>query len=39
MSKRNLVFGAIGIAVVVVTFAVVLPKIASPSWTVTVFCT
>lgn len=28
MSKRNLVFGAIGIAVVVVTFAVVLPKIA-----------
>ena len=28
MSKRNLIFGAIGIGVVVVTFAVVLPKIA-----------
>ncbi len=28
MSKRNLVFGALGLAVVIVTFAVVLPKIA-----------
>ena len=28
MSKRNLVFGAIGLGVVVVTFAIVLPKIA-----------